>query len=255
MGSFMLLSCSHKHDEKEEHEDHAHEAQKEESGHHHDEEENEAGISFDEHEGLTVSEETSKAIGLKIQAVSKDSLSPTIAIPFQVYRDANEESLSLSGFKKGNAYATAFAGLTSPIKQGSSGSALIEGQSLKAKVFKLDKQTQNYTGQVEVLIEIEDPQGLLHVGQTVQVELALAKQENVIAMPASAVLKTATEGTVAYIKEGEFFKRVKLEIGSENKEQIIITSGLKEGDQLVTEGVKTLWFSELRAVKGGGHSH
>jgi multidrug efflux pump subunit AcrA (membrane-fusion protein) len=43
--------------------------------------------------------------------------------------------------------------------------------------------------------------------------------------------------------------------GSEADGKIEITDGLFQGDQVVAKPVETLWLIELRATKGGGHSH
>jgi multidrug efflux pump subunit AcrA (membrane-fusion protein) len=44
-------------------------------------------------------------------------------------------------------------------------------------------------------------------------------------------------------------------VGSEADGWVEITDGLLAGDQVVTKPVQTLWLIELRATKGGGHSH
>ena len=57
---------------------------------------------------------------------------------------------------------------------------------------------------------------------------------------------------------GAFFKAGKGVIITEETTKILgveITDGLLAGDQVVTKPVETLWLIELRATKGGGHSH
>jgi multidrug efflux pump subunit AcrA (membrane-fusion protein) len=54
---------------------------------------------------------------------------------------------------------------------------------------------------------------------------------------------------------GEAYQRTAVKTGAEADGLVEITDGLLEGDSVVTKPVESLYLVELRAVKGGGHSH
>ena len=80
------------------------------------------------------------------------------------------------------------------------------------------------------------------------------REEAVAAIPQSALLRT-TEGSFVYAVNGDAYFRTAVKTGAEVDGWIEITDGLLAGDQVVTRPVETLWLIELRATKGGGHSH
>jgi multidrug efflux pump subunit AcrA (membrane-fusion protein) len=58
-----------------------------------------------------------------------------------------------------------------------------------------------------------------------------------------------------YVLNGEAFLRTAVTTGARRGEFTEITDGLYSGDQIVVRPVETLYLIELRATKGGGHSH
>ncbi len=75
-----------------------------------------------------------------------------------------------------------------------------------------------------------------------------------IVVPQSALLRTS-EGTFVYAVNGDAYFRTAVKVGTEADGWVEITDGLLAGDAVVTKPVQTLWLIELRATKGGGHSH
>jgi hypothetical protein len=49
--------------------------------------------------------------------------------------------------------------------------------------------------------------------------------------------------------------RTPITVGAEDAEHAAITDGIYAGDIVATKPVETLYLIELRATKGGGHSH
>jgi multidrug efflux pump subunit AcrA (membrane-fusion protein) len=73
-------------------------------------------------------------------------------------------------------------------------------------------------------------------------------------VPKSAVLASA-EGNFVYVVNGEAYLRTAVKTGVEAEGLVEVTDGLLAGDVVVTRPVEKLWIIELRATKGGGHSH
>ena len=57
------------------------------------------------------------------------------------------------------------------------------------------------------------------------------------------------------VQNGDHLLRTPVTTGVENAEHVEITDGIYVGDVVATHPVETLYLIELRATKGGGHSH
>ena len=107
----------------------------------------------------------------------------------------------------------------------------------------------------EAILEISDPQKVLRVGDFVSGTVTFAGGDTeVIAISRSAVLETSA-GKFAFVQNGDFLLRTPVTTGAESAEHIEITDGLYAGDIVANKPVETLYLIELRATKGGGHSH
>jgi multidrug efflux pump subunit AcrA (membrane-fusion protein) len=82
----------------------------------------------------------------------------------------------------------------------------------------------------------------------------LPREDLVTVIPRSALLRTS-EGTFAYVVNGDAFYRTPIKLGAEAGGLLEITDGLLAGDAVVTKPVETFYLIELRATKGGGHCH
>jgi hypothetical protein len=248
----------HGHDEGGEKGGHGHE-EEEEDGHGHGEEEGDAPTSFKEGKGLTLIDETKKAIGLETAEVSEHEIQPVSPVSAQIYRTASEPSRLPDGEKNGSAYATAIVppDIANHLEPGSivEFATGVDGSTkLQAKVWKVETTQVAVTAKAEILIEVPDPENKLHVGSFLEGDAHLSGSSKTLAVPRSAVLETAT-GRFVYVQNGEFFLRTAVTTGAESAENIEITDGLYEGDSIVTKPAETLYIIELRATKGGGHSH
>jgi hypothetical protein len=108
---------------------------------------------------------------------------------------------------------------------------------------------------VEAILQIPDPRNTLKVGEFVSGSVVESgAEETVLTIPRSAVLETAT-GKFAFVQNGDYLLRTPITTGAENTDYAEITDGIYAGDVVATKPVETLYLIELRATKGGGHSH
>lgn len=85
------------------------------------------------------------------------------------------------------------------------------------------------------LLEVDNPDRLLRIGMTAEVSIILDKAENVLTVPSSALSKGADGYTVKlYDLASATSAIVAVEVGLNNKIRAEITSGLNEGDRVVT---------------------
>lgn len=91
----------------------------------------------------------------------------------------------------------------------------------------------------QVKIDIENPDYKLKPGMFADVEIVTGTRKNVVIAPKDAIL-IKKHGNIAYVvKDGKAEERM-VKIGVSNGENIEVTEGLKEGEQLVVKGQNLL---------------
>jgi hypothetical protein len=226
-----------------------------ETDHHHHGEEA-AGARYAEGKGIILLDETKEAIGLKLAEAEERKLLPVLPVEAQIYRSADEPSRT-GGEQTGSAYATALVSprLAEKLKGGESATLKTNDASDDARVWKIDPVSKDAVNSVEAILQIPDPQNTLNVGQFISGSVAESgAEETVLTIPRSAVLETAT-GKFAFVQNGDYLLRTPVTTGAESAEHTEITDGIYAGDVVATNPVETLYLIELRATKGGGHSH
>ena len=227
-----------------------------EHGDHHDHGEEAAGARYAEGKGITLLDETKEAIGLELAAAEERKLAPVLPLEAQVYRAANEPSRP-GGEQTGSAYATALVNprLAEKLKAGELATLKTHDAGYEAQVWRIDSVSKEAVNSVEVILQIPDPGNSLKVGEFVSGSvIESGAEETVLTIPRSAVLETAT-GKFTFVQNGDYLLRTFITTGAENAEYAEITDGIYAGDVVVTKPVETLYLIELRATKGGGHSH
>lgn len=218
----------------------------------------ESGASFKEGKGIRLSDEATKALEVTVEDVTTRKLKPSVKVTAQVYRTARETggSEERSGFACASAFVDSH--VTEKLKAGETVAVGVPSDpsgSLQGTLKKVDNSLVASTDKAEVLIEIPDPENLFKMGAFITVELPeTAPPQEVVAVPFPAVLDTAA-GKFAYVKNGGFLLRTPVQTGPAGGEFVEITEGLYEGDTVVITGAEALYLIELRATKGGGHSH
>jgi multidrug efflux system membrane fusion protein len=108
-------------------------------------------------------------------------------------------------------------------------------QAFKAKIYHVGAVADPQTRQVEILAWVQNP-GALKPGFFAEVTLASETHKNALVVPRTAIA-ASDKGFVAYVvDEGKAHLRT-VERGLETEGGLVeIVSGLKPGDQVVTEG-------------------
>ncbi|MCA0922367.1 efflux RND transporter periplasmic adaptor subunit [Pseudooceanicola nanhaiensis] len=102
------------------------------------------------------------------------------------------------------------------------------------------------------LFDVENPDHTLRIGMTTQVSIVLDRAEGVLTLPAAALKGSARSGyTVQVVDSATGAPRsVAVEVGLNNKVTAQITSGLSEGDRVVT-GAAVAAASSTSSSRGG----
>ena len=255
---FLFSACNEKENHTDNHDKKQATTEKKESDHS-DHQGNSSGATFQEGQGILLSDETRQALDLELVEVIEQMLQPSITLKAQVYRSASESSRHYSPERKGFAYATALmeTNFATPLqpKQKLFFSETETNQALEGTIWRLDSTQFSVLGKVEALLEFPDPSAKWRVGDFIEVQIPLSNQtRKALTLPSSAVLQTAN-GTFAYVLNGKHLLRTEIKTDAENKGYVEVTEGLYEGDTVAVKPVETLYLIELRATKGGGHSH
>ncbi|MBI3956256.1 efflux RND transporter periplasmic adaptor subunit [Candidatus Gottesmanbacteria bacterium] len=79
----------------------------------------------------------------------------------------------------------------------------------------------------------------VRVGMNGDVAITVDTQGDALVIPAEAV-QEAEKGSFVYRKEGKTYKKTPIEVGARNDEEVVVQSGLTEGDEVVVKGFKDL---------------
>lgn len=252
--ALSLLGCGHKGGDGHDHVQEGEHSKEDGHGHAHGGE-SESSASFKEGKGVIISEESKKLLGIEVTDVEQRSLRHQIRFSAQVFVERhrhlqNQEDHSGCDVHCSGFVTTNVANFVSPyqlvtISRGSN-------ESLKGIVLAVQKVIG--LGESEIVVGVSNAVNVLTPGEFVQTTVWVPKDDRVTAIPASALLRSS-EGTFAYVVNGDAYLRTVVKVGVETEDWVEISEGLLAGDQLVIKPVQTLWLIELRATKGGGHSH
>lgn len=128
------------------------------------------------------------------------------------------------------------------LKIGNKANIKIGEFSYKGTLTSIDKiATTNLKGNpvIGAKVHIDNPDENIYIGVSAKVTLSVAESKNVLCL-SNEVVNTGTDGDFVYvIRDGEVKKQV-VELGIASNSMVEIKSGLKEGDEVITDVTSTL---------------
>ena len=218
-------------------------------------EESPSGAAFKAGKGITLTDETRKILGVEVVDVTERKLPKQLRFSVQVFGEKHHHTFNQKDHSGCDVHG---AGLVpsdaatavkpeQPVQ-------LFKGTNTVLAGVVVAVQKARALGESEIVVGVSNASAALKSGEFVTAIISLPREEAVTVVPRSAVLRTS-EGTFVYAVNGNAYLRTAVKTGSEADGWVEITDGLLAGDQVVTKRVETLWLIELRATKGGGHSH
>lgn len=122
------------------------------------------------------------------------------------------------------------------------------------KVTHIGAMMDKETRAVHARIEVPNPKGELKPEMFATASIATNSTRKVLALPESAVTMIQGLPTV-YVEEGAGFEARSIEIAERASGRVIVKSGIKAGELVVTEGVYALKAKQLKSQIGEGHAH
>ena len=227
----------------------------ERKGDEHGHEESPSGASFKPGKGVILTEETRKVLDVQTADVKEEKLPTRIRFNLQVFGETHHHDPKVQDHSGCDVHGSGFLSPedASTVRTGSP----VEVQSRSNGVFRgvvLDIHKQLAIGESEIIVGVSNATRQLQPGEFLSANITLPREKAVIVVPRSALLRTS-EGTFIYTANGDAFFRTPVKVGGESDGWLEIIDGLLEGDVVITKPAETLYLIELRATKGGGHSH
>ena len=194
---------------------------------------------YKEGRGVILPEPMQKSLGLQIADVAEQKITPHLRIPLHVRR-GGEGSSELEGWLTSEQAANIKPG--APLRI-----TLADGKTATGSVQTVEKGSFSALGDFEITARIA---ATLENGTPVTATVDLPTRENIVAVPPSAVLKTA-EGEYVYTANDGYFARTPIKTGLHSEEFVEIHDGLYAGDQIVVAQVTPLWLTELQTIRAG----
>ncbi|MDX1951040.1 MAG: efflux RND transporter periplasmic adaptor subunit [Verrucomicrobiota bacterium] len=247
----LLTACGKKEGAKHDHSKEQAEGKTDDHGH----EESPSGASFKAGKGVILTDETRKILGVEMMEVAEAKMPREFTFNVQVFGEKHRHTLNSQDHAGCDVQASGLVSSNTRaiVKAGQTVNAL-KGTNLVASGVVLSMQKGLTLGEPEIVIGLSNASSVLKPGEFVSASISIPREEAVMVVPRSAVLKTS-EGTFVYAANGDAYLRTPVVVGSQSGGLAEITDGLLPGDQVVVKAVETLWLIELRATKGGGHSH
>lgn len=194
---------------------------------------------YKEGRGVILPEPMQKSLGLQVADVAEQKITPRLRIPLHVQRGGAGSS-ELEGWLTSEQAA--------PIKPGAPVRVtLADGRTATGSVQSIAKASFSALGDFEITARIDTT---LENGTPVTAIVDLPTRENIVAVPPSAVLKTA-EGEYVYTANDGYFARTPIKTGLHSEEFVEVNDGLYTGDQIVVAQVTPLWLTELQTIRAG----
>jgi membrane fusion protein, multidrug efflux system len=119
------------------------------------------------------------------------------------------------------------------------------GVDRDGRITAIDSIVDEKTRNIQVQATLPNPDGRLRPGMFVQTEVVLGAAKPVVSLPASAISYAAYGDSVFVVADmkhdnGQPYKGVRqqfVKLGATRGDQIVIASGVKPGDEVVTSGV------------------
>ncbi|MBD3617103.1 MAG: efflux RND transporter periplasmic adaptor subunit [Gracilimonas sp.] len=126
---------------------------------------------------------------------------------------------------------------------------------VNGRLLSVGKQVDPETRTISMIYEIDNKEGL-HSGLFVAAEIDTDQKENVIAIPETALIEEEGNFVVYIHVAGESFEKRAITTGIRNRGWVEVTSGLEEGEHVVTTNAYQVKLASLSSeAPAHGHSH
>jgi membrane fusion protein (multidrug efflux system) len=112
-------------------------------------------------------------------------------------------------------------------------------QVYNARVYAIEPRIESATRTLQLRARAENSAGLLIPGSFASISLPLSTIEDALLVPTEAIVPVQ-DGKKVFVTDSGKVKEVMVETSTRTKEAILVTSGLKPGDTVLTTGIMSL---------------
>jgi membrane fusion protein, heavy metal efflux system len=124
--------------------------------------------------------------------------------------------------------------------------ASLPNRTFRGKISFIGSTVEEENRAVSVKALLDNPEGILKPGMFAELEILTDKTAtNILAIPVSAVVEASGKQLI-YVKNGDAFQAVEVELGQTSGDLVEIKRGLFEGDAIVTQRAPQLYAQSLR---------
>ena len=138
------------------------------------------------------------------------------------------------------------------INRGTPVEIYVDGKKHEGFVKRISPEAQSGSGLYPVVVGLPENSGILP-GTYLEGRFMVSSQENVVVIPSNVVIYRGSSQSV-YLANGNKAKLTEITTGEGREGRVIVTSGLKPGDRLITSGNRVLYdgaeISRTSAVAG-----
>jgi len=210
-----------------------------------------SGATHKEGEGITLLEQTRKALGIQVAEVEARKLSLETRLMARVFAAPRQSATSMTN----SLLPTLLASGTLPVSEakllrpGLPVTLKTESNAdIRGSVRSVESGVT--ADEAEVIIEFTAPETSAPVGSFVKAQVSVPREDATMAVPRDALVRGA-DANFVYVVNVDAYLRTCVQAGAESEGFVEIREGLLPGDSVVTHGALQLWLIELRAVKGG----
>jgi membrane fusion protein (multidrug efflux system) len=122
----------------------------------------------------------------------------------------------------------------------------LAGQTITGTITTISPELNSVTRSFQLQATVENSRELLHPGMFVEVAVVLPAKKDVLVIPATSILYAPYSDSVFVIEErvdknaekpGKFLRQQFVRLGEKRGDFVAVTSGLKEGESVVSTGV------------------
>ena len=125
------------------------------------------------------------------------------------------------------------------INSGTPVEVYVDGKKHEGFVKRISPEAQSGSGLYPVVVGLPEKSGILP-GTYLEGRFMVSSQENVVVIPSNVVLYRGSTQSV-YLADGNKAKLTPITTGEGREGRVIVTSGLKPGDKLITSGNRVLY--------------
>ena len=115
----------------------------------------------------------------------------------------------------------------------------VDGQKFTGWVKRTSPEAQSGSGLYPVVVGLPEDSGILP-GTYVEGRFQVSRQQSVVIIPSNVVVYRGDNQSV-YVADGNKAKQVSITTGEGREGRVVVTSGLKAGDVLITSGNRVLY--------------